>query len=646
MKRYIKFIYIIIFSLCIGSSLFIEWITTPGPGEQHIHIRHFRYGTDPSIIRATRGDHLYLTFSTRDTGHSFFLQDYGMDVKVSPSKDTVLVYNPFKVTDPPLTTNKIHLTAGLPGFLGNLVSVSRFRCHVYCGPMHGFEQGDLIVRPNWLFSLSIGFIIALFLSWIIRCRWGKAVTPSSPQFKDLNKRFKFLDKILKWRPLQFLLTLPVLAVFILLILAGIFGTKVGGRNIAVMLTWACWMFLITVFLVPVGGRIWCMICPLPVLGEYVQRGSTIQVRTVKNKNNQNKNKYFSLGFQWPEVLRGPWIRIIMFLCLGTFSASLAGQPKWTAIVLLLFVFFALICSVIWERRSFCRYTCPVSTFISLYSPVGRLTVRPRNLTVCKECIEKSCFKGSANGWGCPYGLLVSNINGNMDCGICLECFKSCPFDNVSLSWRKGSWKDRFRSYGEAWQAMVMLTLAIVYSLTIHSPWASIRDIVNMVDKVNWIHFGIFFTGLWLLCLVVMPFLFWTLNYWGVKRSKLPISAGSALKKTAPALIPFGLGLWAAFFIAMFMPNLTFILITLSDPFGWGWDLFGTARIPWIQLWPEAIPWIQVFLVLLGFHFSLKKGYNIWYEKTKNRAQTLAVFFPISLIIFFISTGMLVYFTYF
>ena len=585
-----------------------------------------------------------MTFSTKDTGHSFFLQDYEIDVKVSPSKDTVLVYNPFKVTEPPLITDKVHLVAGRPGFLGNLLSVSRFRCHVYCGPMHGFEQGDLIVRPNWLFSISIGFIIALFLSWLVRCRWDNSYTYSPFRKIDLNKQFTFLDKLLKWRPLQFLLTLPVLAVFVMLILAGIFGTKVGGRNIAVMLTWACWIPLITLFLVPLGGRIWCMICPLPVLGEYVQRGATIQVRTKKGK--PDHNRYFSLGFLWPKTLKGPWIKIVIFLCLGSFSASLAGQPRWTAIVLALFMFLPLICSMIWEGRSFCRYICPVSSFISLYSPVGRLMVRSRETAICKKCIEKSCYKGNEKGWGCPYGLLVQKIDHNLDCGICLECFKSCPYDNVSLSWRKGAWKDSFRSYGEAWQAIVMLTLAIAYSFTIHSPWPNIRDIVNMVDKVNWIHFLFFLTGLSLLCLLIMPFSFWILNYWGTKWSRFPISSGIALKKTAPSLIPLGLGLWAAFFIAMFMPNITFIIMTLSDPFGWGWDLLGTSGMPWIQLWPGTIPWIQVFLVLLGFYFSLKKGYMIWHEEIKNRKQALKMFFPVSLKIFITSLGMLIYFTYY
>lgn len=643
-KKHYRLICVGIFFLSTGGFVLIEWMTVPRPQERHIHVQHFRYGTDPAIIRSSRGDDLYLTFSTEDTGHSFFLQDYGIDVKVSPSKDTVLVYNPFKVTEPPLIADSIHLVAGKPGFLGRLISVSRFRCHVYCGPMHGFEQGDLIVRPNWLFSISMGVTIALFLSWLIRCRWDNSYTHSAFRRIDLNRKSKLLDRLSKWRPLPFLLTLPVLTVFVILILAGILGTKVGGRNIAVMLTWACWMPLLTLFLVPVGGRIWCLICPLPVLGEYVQRGATIQVRT--NKGTPDQNRYFSLGFQWPETLKGPWIKMVILLCLGSFSASLAGQPRWTAIVLASLMLLALICAMIWKGRSFCSYICPVSSFLSLYSPVGRLMVRSRKTAVCRKCAEKSCYNGNEKGWGCPYGLLVQEIDRNSDCGICLECFKSCPYDNVSLSWRKGAWKDCFRSYGEAWQAIVLLSLAIAYSFTIHSPWPGVRDIVNMVDKVNWIHFSCFLIGLWLFCLVIMPLLFWILNYWGIRWSKFPISSGIALRKTAPSAIPLGLGLWAAFFIAMFMPNIAYIVMTLSDPFGWGWDLLGTSGKPWIQLWPGAIPWVQVFLVSFGFYFSLRKGYTIWHEEIQDRKQALKMFFPASLLIFTVSLGMLIYFTHY
>ena len=371
-----------IIGVCLGTPLLLEWVTTPSlPETRKVHIQAFRYGTSPSIIRANRGDRLVLTFSTRDTGHSFFLQDYRIDAKVSPASETVEVRDPFQPTEPPVAVQEVCLTAGLPGWWGRLVSVSRFRCHVYCGPMHGFEQGDLIVRPNWLRAGSMGLLMALVIIGFLRTRLDEAVVPAASQQPiDLNRRFAFVNKLLKWRPLQFVCTLPVLAGFTVVVLAGLFGTKVAARNIAVMGTWALWMSVLTILFVPLGSRIWCMICPLPVLGEYLQRGATTQVRIAKGA--RFGNRFFGLGWRWPQALRGPWLRLLFFLGLGTFSASLAGQPRWTAITLLSLATVAIVMSLVWELRAFCRYVCPVASFISLYSismtrPSGA-TSWPRN----------------------------------------------------------------------------------------------------------------------------------------------------------------------------------------------------------------------------------------------------------------------------
>ncbi|MBI4768348.1 MAG: 4Fe-4S binding protein [Deltaproteobacteria bacterium] len=321
-------------AVCLALPLFLEWVTTPAPQSRKIPIEAFRYGTLPSVIRTNRGDRLILTFSTRDTGHSFFLQDYRIDVKISPTDDMVEVRNPFRVTESPLDVREVQLTAGLPGLWGRLASVSRFRCHVYCGLMHGFEQGDLIVRPNWLLMGSLGLLAAIIVIGLFRVRWDESSSPApaAPQHSiDLNRRFRFLDTWLKWRPLQFVLTLPILLCFILVILAGFFGTKVGGRNIAVMLTWAAWMSLLTLLLVPLGGRIWCLICPLPIVGEYLQRGVTIQRRA--EKGGFFGNHFSGLGRRWPQAWRGLGRTFFLPVCLPRgllYFRFQRGRPSYGA----------------------------------------------------------------------------------------------------------------------------------------------------------------------------------------------------------------------------------------------------------------------------------------------------------------------------
>jgi hypothetical protein len=282
-------------------------------------------------------------------------------------------------------------------------------------------------------------------------------------------------------------------------------------------------------------------------------------------------------------------------------------------------------------------------------------VRKRNAGVCRNCREKSCLMGNAEGWACPYGLLVPQMDRNADCGMCMECFKSCPSDNVSLAWRKGPWRETFKSYGEAWQAIALLVLAISYSVTIHSPWPFMRHMVNIVDKASFFEFGLFFLALSAVALGVVPLIFWLacgLGLWlskdmaGEGKGVFNASVGTTFKKTLPALLPFGLALWAVFFVETIMANMTFILLSLSDPFGWGWDLFGTAGMPWIQIWPSGIPWIQAALILAGVRLTLKKGYGLWHNGIDSKNNMLKGFSPTAAIYILLAVGMLIYLTHY
>ncbi len=79
---------LIILSFGLVPSLVCQFFTKT-PTSRYIHVRSFRYGKDPSVIRCNRGDTLHLTFSTDDTGHSFFLEEFDIDAKVSPSCEEI-----------------------------------------------------------------------------------------------------------------------------------------------------------------------------------------------------------------------------------------------------------------------------------------------------------------------------------------------------------------------------------------------------------------------------------------------------------------------------------------------------------------------------------------------------------------------------
>ncbi len=245
-------------------------LLAPFPRTREIHIEAFRYGFSPSRIEVNRGDRLRLTFSTRDTGQSFFLQDYDLHVVITPGTRIVEVHRLSRPDEPPVRQEVVELTAGLPGWSGWLVSKSQFRNHTYNGPLHGTERGDLVVRPNYLLDGGLGFLFALPLVALLLRHPGVSVSSGKAPI-NLFALFPGLKRLVKRPSLQFDLTLPMLAVFYFVILAGLLGTKVSGRNAGPMVIWVLWLSALIVLLVPLGGRIWCLVCPLPSLGEWLQR---------------------------------------------------------------------------------------------------------------------------------------------------------------------------------------------------------------------------------------------------------------------------------------------------------------------------------------------------------------------------------------
>src|SRR5450759_3008935 len=155
--------------------------------------------------------------------------------------------------------------------------------------------------------------------------------------------------------------------------------------------------------------------------------------------------------------------------------------------------------------------CPINSYISLYSTTGRVMVRSVSSQTCSGCTEKFCLTGSVKGWGCPYGLCVGEIDRNNDCGACMECVKTCAYDNVAVFWRNEGWDKEIASYGEVWQAIVMFALACLYSIINLGSWDRIRDWIDIVDKQHWGSFSVYALVVWVICLGVLPLLWYLLT---------------------------------------------------------------------------------------------------------------------------------------
>ena len=193
-------------------------------------------------------------------------------------------------------------------------------------------------------------------------------------------------------------------------------------------------------------------------------------------------------------------------------------------------------------------------------------------------------------------------------------------------------------------SMATFTISIIYSILYLGPWPVVRDYVNILDKHNWNLFGVYSLIMWTFVLIIVPGILYLLSSLGIAISKINRNSREVFLEYAGSLLPFAIMNWIAFVIPMLFVNITFIKQSFSDPFGWGWDFFGTANTPWHQFLPQFIPWIQSVAVLTGLYLSLRNIRKSPLVSGLEPSKVIKIVLPISLFITIVAVAMLFFFT--
>jgi 4Fe-4S binding domain len=409
-------------------------------------------------------------------------------------------------------------------------------------------------------------------------------------------RIPIIKKILVSRWLQWSLIAITLPVFLLAILTGLFGTPAGSRNFGIVFVWIVWWALLILLMVPFAGRLWCTMCPIPAPGEWLQRRALVQPR--------EGGKLYTLGWKWPRRLNNIWLQNVSFLAVALFSAVILTTPFVSALVLALFALVALGTSLLFERRTFCRYLCPVGGFIGLYSQLAPIEVRVKDHAICATHKDKTCYVGSDAGYGCPWLVFPGALDKNTYCGMCTECLKTCPLDNVAVYARpfgQDLMSNKGRKLDEAYKGFIMLTCALVYSIVLIGPWSILKETAYAVGSAGWWVYALSFLAA---NLVIVPGVFYTCVVFAKKIARVTTSTRKLFVEYAYVLVPLGLAAWAAFSLSFVLINFSYAWQVLSDPFGWGWNLFGTASWKWTPYLAGWLSLLQVPILLVGLSASI------------------------------------------
>ena len=418
-------------------------------------------------------------------------------------------------------------------------------------------------------------------------------------------RVPFINRLLKRRGFQFALQLPNVIIFALILVTGIWGTTLGDKNFATVITWLVWWAVI-IFTFLFLSRTWCMMCPLVSVAEWIQRGRLWKV----GKRTLGLNK------KWPKRLRNFWIPTAFFIFLTWMflSLELATSPVLTvAVALGLFIIPAIGVSLVYERRTFCRYVCPIGGVIGSYSMTAPLEIRNRDDQVCRSCKEKACYRGNERGYGCPMFEMPQKMETNTYCVMCTECIKTCPNDNISLNVRpflSDLWKTKKMGIDVAAIVVLMLGITVFQTLEMLEPWGDISN--SLMDATGLGEHSVL-TLSFLALAVVAPVIIFTA--W----SALTRLIGGNGAKLRTVFVGFSFAFLPIALASHMAHNLSHILgegppavvPVISDPFGWGWNIFGTAFAvvnPLLEADPMRL--LQLGLIAIGYLAAVYVGWRV------------------------------------
>lgn len=482
------------------------------------------------------------------------------------------------------------------------------------------EQPSVMTHPGIPLWMAMGGVIGIIaLSHVVITRTH---TPGKSYKRFDLLKLPFAKSLIatSWFPM--LMQGGSIALFALVIYAGLFGSQrtFPVANIAPVLTWNIWWSLL-IFFILIGGSLFCVICPWEGVASIVTALSP-----------RSRIKKLGYEMKWPKWAANIYPAMILFILLTWFELGMdiTKSPLKTAYMAIAFVALAVLIAILFEKRAFCRHLCLVGRIQGLYSMFSPVELRPRSADACRTCEGKECYNGSETATGCHLSLYPAALNENTYCTLCTECIRACPSDNLTLNLRPLATdlyrKLRFR-WDEAIFAVVLLALTSFHGLTMTPTWIRFTDLLRVQTGATK---TVVFTVLMTFMILWPVALFWITAAASQKCAAVPnVSTARIFKAFAYSVIPIALFYHLAHNGMHFFMEAQHLLPIISDPFGYGWDLFGTAHKAYPPLMTlRSIWWLQIFLILTGHLYGVVVSDRIARQLFTDRKQSVRALIPL------------------
>ena len=243
-------------------------------------------------------------------------------------------------------------------------------------------------------------------------------------------KIKYIGGLFRARWFPIVPQLFMLTIFILLVAGGLgvttndpdFTYFLRNTNLSNLVVWSYWWPVIIIAAI-IFGRLWCTVCPVELITYWASR--------------------IGLRQQVPDILKSGWVVTIFYTLIwivGVQTLAVNRIPHQMALYMLMLIIVAIDISLIFHKRAFCSYVCPVGHLLGLYALISPFEWRADDPVICKSCKTKDCVVKKNHyrltSRSCTSNLYPATIRDNRHCLLCTQCLKACPYKNIRFSIRR------------------------------------------------------------------------------------------------------------------------------------------------------------------------------------------------------------------
>src|SRR5215212_2956937 len=431
---------------------------------------------------------------------------------------------------------------------------------------HGLGQSQNLPLPFWLYLFAAAAVVLVSFIQISVSVNEQHTLARYPRRNLLA--IGALRAVLTSRIVLFGVRLLSVVLFLLVIFSGILGVQAPSANFAPTFVWIIWWVGLSFFTAFVGN-IWPLINPWQVLFEWAEG----LARVVGLKRGLH------LGEKYPESW-GIWPALVLYAGFIWIENDFAGSatPLYIAVLAVNYSVLTWGGMLVYGKESWLQKGEAFSVYFGILGRFAPTEVRVSDPKLCKECSSSRACQEEDGAGGC--------VN-------CYECFAKAPPEERELNLRPPAIGLSFaeRVTPDRLVFVVFLLASVTYdSLLGTPPWVRFAYLTSLPEALG---------------IVVVPLVFLGVYLGFVKLSQLLsegyVSFGELAGAYVYSLVPIAIAYLVAHYYTLLIIQGQQIIALVSDPFGWGWDLFGTAdyEINAALIGADTVWYSQVCLIVAG-----------------------------------------------